>query len=540
MLLDLHSATTQDIKLTIMRNRTKKGDTNAQERFSQAWLDLISNAGKQAANARSEDTLLKEIQVLETARDYLEARRQHWHRVPGHAPRRIFDSDGVLEESEGLREMTPSQIMVPSQTIRTSTTVFANKNPFAIFGEDDDDSDSEDSLRRAEEKGPEDNVDSSGHIHLEPEDDNGKLMTMRRLLIRILTTLSELHARITNLRRRERDASYWTDGVERYTMAANCLQMALNAADEEYARLFVNQENAALSHSVVQQESQSLRMQQLADDAEVVMIAIDFFGKEREHYSQTTERRRQYLYDKLTPQWSDRDEVKQKLGKERWKNNPNPKRDYAIQREENEKELRAIEEAMDRLDFLKSTLEGAYQRSRAIYQSATGQDDAGERQGAADKSNRYNDVRPNYRQARVSIADYPDPVDYGWTFTGSIEASLVEFFEKIYDDVTGDGGSTLVKLDWYYTTGTIKTSLDHPTRGPNQLFGKQVSPEEYIQILLNPRAHTNVRYRTKGSGRGTGQRGRGREPRGSNGRGRGTGRGRGPGGERGGTRRHIV
>ena len=67
----------------------------------------------------------------------------------------------------------------------------------------------------------------------------------------------------------------------------------------------------------------------------------------------------------------------------------------------------------------------------------------------------------------------------------------------------------LVKLDWYYTTATIKTSMDHPTRGLNQLFGKQVTPKEYIHILQNPRTHPNVRYRTTRGGRGRGSGGRG-------------------------------
>ena len=67
----------------------------------------------------------------------------------------------------------------------------------------------------------------------------------------------------------------------------------------------------------------------------------------------------------------------------------------------------------------------------------------------------------------MSLLDYPDPVDLGWTFTGSWES--VEFFERVVNE-------TLVKLDWYFTTGTVKTSLDHPTQGRTQLFAKRCDP----------------------------------------------------------------
>jgi hypothetical protein len=52
-------------------------------------------------------------------------------------------------------------------------------------------------------------------------------------------------------------------------------------------------------------------------------------------------------------------------------------------------------------------------------------------------------------------------------------------------------------LDWYFTTATIKTSMDHPTKGKTQMFGSKVTPEVYAKVLLDPRSHTNVRYRTK-------------------------------------------
>ncbi len=101
---------------------------------------------------------------------------------------------------------------------------------------------------------------------------------------------------------------------------------------------------------------------------------------------------------------------------------------------------------------------------------------------------RYNSLRPNYDNKRVCLTAFPDPTAYGWTFTGSSEKSRVEFFEK-------EMNLGLIKLDFYYTTGTVKTTLVHPTTGANSLFRNTVTPEIYIQILQNPRSHTNRGYR---------------------------------------------
>lgn len=164
------------------------------------------------------------------------------------------------------------------------------------------------------------------------------------------------------------------------------------------------------------------------------------------------------MRNKLAPQWENRDQVKHKMGKERWENNPNPKRDFAAQREELERELRAIEQAMDQLGFLKINLDVAYERSQTIYEAASGRDAMKSKKGAT--GYRYNGIRPENSIVRVSLKDYPDPTDFGWIFTGSSKASLVEFFEKRGKN---DAGDEFVKLDWYFSTGTVKTSMEHPT-----------------------------------------------------------------------------
>lgn len=109
---------------------------------------------------------------------------------------------------------------------------------------------------------------------------------------------------------------------------------------------------------------------------------------------------------------------------------------------------------------------------------------------AAARGERYNHRRPNYRGLRVSEWDYPDATEFGWTFTGSCEGGRAEFFEK---DFSHQG---TVKLDFYYSTGTVKTVLDHPRQGVTQLFakGNSLPPDMYRAILQNPRHHTGNRY----------------------------------------------
>lgn len=101
---------------------------------------------------------------------------------------------------------------------------------------------------------------------------------------------------------------------------------------------------------------------------------------------------------------------------------------------------------------------------------------------------RYNGLRPDYAGQRVSLESYPDPTTFGWNFTGSVQESSVEFFEKRMN-------IGCVKMDFYYTTGTVKTVLDHPSSGTNQLFRAKLTPEKFVDILKDPRAHTNQGYR---------------------------------------------
>lgn len=80
-----------------------------------------------------------------------------------------------------------------------------------------------------------------------------------------------------------------------------------------------------------------------------------------------------------------------------------------------------------------------------------------------------------------------DPVDYGWSHTGGNSTSRVEFYER-------DGA----KMDYYPSTGTVKTSMDHPTQGHTQMFRRDLDDASVGGVCENPRTHTGHGYQTKG------------------------------------------
>lgn len=100
---------------------------------------------------------------------------------------------------------------------------------------------------------------------------------------------------------------------------------------------------------------------------------------------------------------------------------------------------------------------------------------------------RYNRIRPTYKvTGRVNYDDYPDPTSFQWSFTGSREMASVEFFEKDYGPKVG-----IVKLDFFYAKGKVRTTLHHRKKGEMPLFtgNKMVSSRHFRKILLDPCYH---------------------------------------------------
>jgi len=57
-----------------------------------------------------------------------------------------------------------------------------------------------------------------------------------------------------------------------------------------------------------------------------------------------------------------------------------------------------------------------------------------------------------------------------------------------------------VRLNFWLTTGTVGSYLEHPRQGKTQLFRRDVSLTEAGQIFANPRLHSGRGYHTKGGG----------------------------------------
>jgi hypothetical protein len=341
-------------------------------------------------------------------------------------------------------------------------------------------------------------------------------MDCRRLHIRVLTCQSEIFASKASLFA-SRDTKDFREGATQLQMALAKIHQALTVADSRISKWWTYMENGQAANATARTREKDA----LVEDADIVEVAIQNMTERRAKLLNLCQQEQNWLIRELEPQWESRDEVKQRYGEDRWKNNPRPKQDYARLRIEYEQRLRAVQQAMEALQEMDPA--AAMQRANNMqYQLQHGlrpENGSSSEAGTAPtdeetmRQRRYNGLRPNeeWLARRVDIQQYPDPTSFGWTFTGSWKA--VEFFEKT---VLQDEREYFVKLDWYFTTATIKTSLDHPTQGKTQLFGKQVGPSEYKKILENPRVHTGNRYQRKtngggrGRGRGRGQSGRGR------------------------------
>ena len=54
-----------------------------------------------------------------------------------------------------------------------------------------------------------------------------------------------------------------------------------------------------------------------------------------------------------------------------------------------------------------------------------------------------------------------------------------------------------IRLNFWLSTGTVGSYLDHPRQGKTQLFRRQLSLSDASEIFNNPRQHTGKGYHTK-------------------------------------------
>ncbi|KAL3775496.1 hypothetical protein ACHAW5_000241 [Stephanodiscus triporus] len=442
---------------------------------SSAWLQAIDRATdclRREGGGENVHEVVSSMAYLSSLEDWiLTLPEEAWHSPPTVEPATIVSPNyqpGAAFPSRAA----------PTPATRESRRHFGTNNPYAGFASTDA---SDDDISEIDEQGED---EAGDEVLLEPTSHG---MTLLRLLIRIRTTISDLWAHRSKALA---DAREWTDACISLVSAIAKSSDAMVLADSQISRYFQREQEGFGSSS--QQPRWALEQ-----DADIVHVAIQSVVRVSARYQELAQRQINKLERILLPQWESRDEVKSRMGQERWKNNPSPKRDYAVLREESEQELRQLRKAMESLEEADvDALNSLALAMKRRLKEGTG--------------HRYNGKRPEeiLRNADVGrLGRYPDATEYGWTFTGSNPASHVEFFEKTFDD------GKLIKVDWYYTAATIKTAMDHPRQGKTQMFAKAgVTPDLYVQILENPRIHTDQRYQKKGSSnqKKTNERGRGR------------------------------
>jgi hypothetical protein len=400
------------------------------------------------------------MSYLSTMEKALNSKKFKWDRPPHKEP-------PLWERSELQEERTSASYGSRNRSRQNQTPVrriAAESNRYAGFEEDSDgQSLSSRSEDRNEADGPQLDVSTEKNdSDSDPPYTEG--MDKRRLMIRILNAQGEVFAARALLFRKQSPPA-WFLGADQYAHCLGKIHAALIEADSTISKWI--SKNALNAQTLIL----------LTADADIVDVAVRSMTENRESFLRAAHQQEAYLLQQLQPQWQSRDEVKERMG-ERWTRNPRPKHDFSRLRLDFERQLKDIRKAVELLNSMDT--DGAIESSQRLKTKLHGESPL----SPSPKKQRYNGQRPRDLSNRVDFNLYPDATQFGWEFTGS--SGVTEFFQK-------DG----VKLDWYFTTATMKTSLDHPKQGRTQLFAGQVDPNTYRAILENPRAHTGKRYHRK-------------------------------------------
>jgi hypothetical protein len=479
--------------------RINRGGRNGQRTlkdYSNGWLQALQTA---TSCLRNPNVTMEELDVSMKFLNQLEAlllvKENKWHRPPNELPPQcewITNQPRAMNHhfnpyfgNGNTNVAVVSPVISPPPNRSTN-----NSNRYASIQDDDEESDEDESHDEEDEAG--DHV--TYHLNGSAKAPYVEGMDMRRIMIRILNLQSDIYAAQAQIYRKQQPPN-WTLGAQQYTYCLHKIHSALILADSEISKWLFS-----LSHSSMMYQKV---VHLLTEDANIVELSVHSMTTNRDDFLGAAQRVEARLLQKLQPQWQARDEVKERIGKQRWYSNPNPKHDHARLREEFEQQLKDIRvavlclEALDTTTIVESTRQlrdrlqgrgGEYPSNGDVVEPIPPQNPDVSERGRMDPGERYNGIRPRDLLRRVNYQFYPDPIHFGWIFTGS--SGVTEFFEK-------DG----VKLDWYFTTATIKTSLDHPRQGRTQSFGSRVDPETYRAILENPRAHTGKRYQQRRGGK---------------------------------------
>jgi hypothetical protein len=283
--------------------------------------------------------------------------------------------------------------------------IFASNNRFNSIAYDDDDDDSDEESVEADVA--EENAEA-GH---ETDDEAGDVpvlnrpMTVRRFVIRLLASQSDLLALLSNLvvaaatqstslnttlvpvqatrsgrgRGRRHDSTPrsqpdWVQAAWYCTTAVQGLQRATEYADSQIAQYLHHMEVVWLQQQMQQiqmaeqqqqqqqltpptqvslepeQQQQQVQQHLLMEDADICDVAVQRLLYERAKLMRLAQTQKQRLLQLLQPQWISRDEIRERVGNDKWKNNPAPKNDYSRLRAQHERQLKVINTALVTLE----------------------------------------------------------------------------------------------------------------------------------------------------------------------------------------------
>ena len=279
------------------------------------------------------------------------------------------NEDALVDEIASC--MMPRLTVSGAPTTRSSTT---NQNQYSVFDDDDehdDDDDSDDEIegeeivyntprmqqkqRRGNNNNNSNNREDTSSYHA---DKSSTDMSMRRILLRIYCSLAEIHSSYA-LECSRTHPTQWIEGADEFQIAYNILRSGQEIIDEEHALLMqvvetisllsMNDESSSTAAARLELEKVvNERQIGLSNDSQIVSVPLAYFTTSRDKYIAAAQSRIATLEDKLYQDWNTRQEIMNKMGADRWKNNPRPNYSHYEARKRMEKELDDCLEGVNR------------------------------------------------------------------------------------------------------------------------------------------------------------------------------------------------
>jgi len=299
---------------------------------------------------------------------------------------------------------------------------------------------------------------------------DGNTMSMRRIVIRIVTAQSELFA--CQGRSYRRDQS-WALGAQSFHHSLWKINQGLEFANVEVSRCLVS-DGLLRGHR-----------QGLMEDANIVEVAVKALTKEREAFLQLALAKKHKLMQQIAQNELSRNLARMRMGDELWFSNKSGKSEAARLREKQERECVEVGSALNQLVQV-DTRSAVQSTIKLKLRLENAKECCSHRQPSYD---RHNKARPSFSEDRIDSSLYPDPSLFGWEFTGSNEQGKVEFFEK-------QG----MLLDWHYATAEMKLSWMRMIGSGSITFYQSngpVSSAFYMEVLQSAKTW-EVANRKKG------------------------------------------